>query len=84
MVDQDSGKSYSADELVVIGFERFEGATNPSDNSILYAMEANDGTKGSYVFAYGAYDENEAAEFIRKVSMLEGNDRIEGQELIED
>ncbi|MEM1328406.1 MAG: phosphoribosylpyrophosphate synthetase [Bacteroidota bacterium] len=83
MVDQNSGKSYSADELTVIGFERFEGATNPADNSILYAIEAMDGTKGSYVSAYGAYDENDAAEFIRKVSMLEGDDRIEGQEQIE-
>jgi hypothetical protein len=84
MVNKDNDKSYHAEELTIIGFERFEGATNPADNSILYAIEAHDGTKGSYVSAYGVYDENDAADFIRKVSMLEGDERIEGQKEVED
>jgi len=63
--------TYDAEELTIISFERFEGETNPADSSILYAMEAKDGSKGSYVSAYGTYGESDAASFIRKVAVAE-------------
>lgn len=85
MMDMDAKKAYAAEELTIVGFERFEGATNPADNSILYAIEAKDGTKGNYVSAYGAYDEDDAANFIRKVEMLDKDKRADKQqELKED
>lgn len=72
MVNKDKNNAaYSADELTIISFERFEGATNPSDSSILYAIKANDGSKGNFVSAYGTYGENDAASFIRKVAVAE-------------
>lgn len=42
-------------EFKVVEYYRFEGDSNPSDNSILYAVETEDGTKGLLVDAYGAY-----------------------------
>lgn len=35
-------------------YYRFEGMTNPSDASILYAIHTKDGTKGTLVESYGA------------------------------
>ncbi|MEM8528768.1 MAG: phosphoribosylpyrophosphate synthetase [Bacteroidota bacterium] len=72
MVNKDKNDAiYAAEELKIISFERFEGATNPADSSILYAMEAEDGSKGNFVSAYGTYAENDAASFIRKVAIQE-------------
>lgn len=34
---------------------RFEGMSNPDDNSILYAISSNKGIKGLFVDAYGVY-----------------------------
>jgi len=36
---------------------RFEGMSNPDDNSVVYAIESGDGVKGVLVDAYGAYAE---------------------------
>ena len=58
---------YPAGELEVVAFYRFEGDSNPDDNSILYAIETSDGRKGLLVDAYGAYAGNIPAEIIRKL-----------------
>lgn len=40
-------------------FYRFEGMSNPDDNSVVYAISSLDGTlKGLLVDAYGVYAEN--------------------------
>jgi hypothetical protein len=36
---------------------RFEGDSTPDDNSVLYAIESNNGIKGVLVDAYGTYAE---------------------------
>lgn len=36
---------------------RFEGMSNPDDNSVVYAIESGGGVKGVLVDAYGAYAE---------------------------
>src|SRR6478672_8219354 len=40
-------KNYSAKEVIAVNFYRFEGITDPDDMSILYAIEAADGSKGT-------------------------------------
>lgn len=47
---------------------RFEGESNPADLSILYALETSEGDKGLLVDGYGAYNSEEVARFMRKVS----------------
>lgn len=61
-------KDWNAGELEVVEFYRFEGATNPSDNMILYAIECKDGQKGTLLDAYGA-DTFISREMIKKLNM---------------
>lgn len=43
------------DDFEIVEVHRFEGATNPDDSSVLYAIEGKDGLKGVLVDAYGVY-----------------------------
>lgn len=55
------GKYYTTDELSIIKTYRFEGDTDPSDTSIIYVIEANDGLIGYCMDAYGVYtNQNDA------------------------
>lgn len=44
---------YPAEDFEVDHYFRFEGAANPADNSILYAISTKDGHKGVLVDGYG-------------------------------
>ncbi|HAV55733.1 MAG TPA: phosphoribosylpyrophosphate synthetase, partial [Aequorivita sp.] len=48
---------------------RFEGMTNPGDNTILYLIETNDGIKGLLVDAYGADQGEVSPEMIQKLKL---------------
>ncbi len=65
------GKSYKADELLIIKTYRFEGESSPSENAVLYVIQAKDGLIGYSMDAYGVYSNNEASydDFIRKISV---------------
>lgn len=62
-----SHETYQPGDLQIIDEFRFEGESNPSDMSILYAIRAKDGTKGTLVNAYGTYADDELGEFIKSV-----------------
>ena len=77
-----AGKLYHPEDLKIIKTYRFEGDSDPSDSSILYLIEANDGLIGYSMDAYGAYsnhDDDTYDEFIRKIPV---NEREE-QEIFE-
>lgn len=44
---------------------RFEGMSNPDDSTVLYAIESDDGVKGTFVVPYGAYVDGATADFIK-------------------
>ncbi len=50
-------------------FYRFEGMSNPSDNSIVFAISSKDGIKGVLVDAYGVYAENLNDGMIKKLKI---------------
>ena len=61
---------HTAEELDVIKFYRFEGYSNPEDNTILYVIETKTGHKGLLVDAYGAYAGNVSREMIQKLKLV--------------
>lgn len=63
-------RAFGSDDLKIVEVHRFEGITNPDDNSILYAVEATDGLKG-LVDAYGIYADPEKTKFMSSVKIVE-------------
>ncbi|NGZ90713.1 phosphoribosylpyrophosphate synthetase [Psychroflexus maritimus] len=53
IVNYKAKTSYTTDQINVLSHYRFEGATNPSDNSIIYVIETEEGKKGVLVDGYG-------------------------------
>jgi len=58
-----NGKYYQPLDLKIIRTYRFEGESDPSDASILYVMEAKDGTIGYSVDAYGAFSNHDDVDY---------------------
>jgi hypothetical protein len=58
---------YLPEEVHVVDFFRFEGDSDPADSSILYAIETNDGTKGTLTDAYGLYADPAVSKFMKQV-----------------
>ncbi len=62
-----TNKIYQPDEIHISNFFRFEGQSDPNDNTILYVIETEDGVKGTIVDAYGPYADTKLTEFLNKV-----------------
>ena len=60
---------YRPKEFNVTEVYRFEGMSNPDDNSVVYAIETSNGDKGILVDAYGAYAESISEEMLRKLKI---------------
>lgn len=61
-----SKRKYQPGELKIIKSFHYDGMTNPSDESEVFALEATDGTKGTLVMSYGP-DHYQNVELIRKI-----------------
>lgn len=66
---REKDKSYGPHDFEVDEYHRFEGISNPSDMSIVYAITTNDGLKGTLIEAYGAYSEKGSAEMVKKMDI---------------
>lgn len=64
-------KLYKPEQVNIVNFYRFEGTSDPGDNSILYVIETNDGIKGTLVDAYGAYSDTDVSKFIVEVEAIQ-------------
>lgn len=72
-------KYYEPEELKIIRTYRFEGDSDPSDNVILYLIEANDGKIGYSIDAYGPYSNHEGDgydDFIKRIPMEERDEQF--------
>ena len=65
----DSGKTFAAQQLMILEHHRFEGASDPDDMSVVYGIEATDGTRGVVVDAYGVYADPRLSELLKNVTV---------------
>jgi hypothetical protein len=63
----EKNKHYRPQDVHIVNFFRFEGASDPADNAILYAIELSDGTKGTLTDAYGPYADVLVEKFVKQV-----------------
>ena len=68
-----SDKTYGVEDVRIVNFYRFEGETDPDDMSILYAIECNDGTRGTISNSYGTKADTEVDQFLVEVENLGKN-----------
>lgn len=69
--DVDSGRTFRAEELTIVEHYRFEGASDPDDMSVVYAIESDDGTRGIIADAFGVYANPELGGFLNNVRIRE-------------
>jgi len=61
-----SKKEYLPKELLITETYRFDGMDSPEDETELFAIIANDGTKGTLVMSYSA-QHNQNVELIKQI-----------------
>jgi Fe2+ or Zn2+ uptake regulation protein len=59
----------SPEDFIIDKFYRFEGASNPDDNAIVYAISSKNGLKGTLIDAYGVYADTLTTEMIEKLKI---------------
>ena len=62
------GQKFNPKDFEITEFHRFEGSSDPGDESIVYAIESRSGMKGVLVNAFGVYSEPLSDEMIKKLS----------------
>jgi hypothetical protein len=72
LVAPSTEKVYLPGDVKIESFYRFEGDSDPADNCILYAISANDGTRGMLIDAYGGpYVNQKVGKFIKDVEEIQ-------------
>jgi hypothetical protein len=61
---------FKPEEVEILNFYRFEGESDPSDSSILYAIETNTGERGTLTDAFGSYSDSRITQFIQQVETI--------------
>ncbi|MDQ3142424.1 MAG: hypothetical protein M3Q56_09290 [Bacteroidota bacterium] len=65
-----AGNVYSPAEVKVVDFYRFEGTSDPGDESILYVIETQDNGKGTLVDAFGPSGDLKVTRFMQLVEEI--------------
>lgn len=73
LVDVDTGKGFTENEIRVVAEHRFEGMSNPDDMSILFIIETEDGGKGTVLTSFGS-NAGRMAEFFAQIPDENVND----------
>ncbi len=68
-----NGTCLNPSEFEITEVHRFEGATDPDDQDVVYAVESKDGSlKGTLTSAYGPYADTLSNEMVKKLAMHAG------------
>ncbi len=64
----ESGRTFSAEQIVIRERYRFEGVSDPDDMAIVYALETRSGLRGTLADAFGVYADPSVGAFMSHVS----------------
>jgi hypothetical protein len=67
-------RRFRPEDVRIVDHYRFEGASDPDDMSIIYALEARDGTRGTLTDAYGAYADPAVGAVLDRIPMARPRD----------
>ena len=65
-----SGERFAPGDLMIRGYYRFEGTSDPDDMAIAYALETRSGVRGILVDAYGVYADPTISAALKGVPIL--------------
>jgi hypothetical protein len=69
---ESSGETFGPLDVIIRDYVRFEGVSDPSDMSIVYAIETRRGTRGILVDAFGVYSNPAISAFLKDVAIERG------------
>lgn len=64
-----NSSNYHIDDFEIVEVYRYEGDTNPDEESTVYGIESKDGVKGILVTSYGMYIDDISEELLQKLSL---------------
>lgn len=67
---QYSHRSYQSSDIKILDSYRFEGDTDPADDSILYVIETNDGLKGTISNGHGVNADTALDDFLSQAENI--------------
>jgi len=67
--DLQTDKSFDPKGVTIVESFRYEGMSNPSDMTIMYALHTSDGHKGTLLLPYGPNSDAELDEFMKAVTL---------------
>lgn len=70
---QQTGRLYAPEILRIVEHHRYEGASNPDDMSVVYAIETIDGERGVVVDAFGTYSNPMLGDLLRRARTEDHN-----------
>jgi hypothetical protein len=65
-----SGERFAPGDLMIRGYYRFEGTSDPDDAAIAYAIETRSGVRGILVDAYGVYSDPTTSSVLKDVPIV--------------
>ena len=67
----ETGDEFTAQEMTIVEFHRFEGDSDPSDMAVVYVVENDKNINGCLVDAYGTYADSDMSLFLENVNIGE-------------
>jgi len=71
LLSKNTNEVFKPHDLVIERVYRFEGDSNPDDMAVMYGIKTRSGTKGVVIDAYGTYENDELANFLKEVKLDE-------------
>ena len=65
--NKNNGKVYTAEEMEIEEYHRFEGSTVPDNSAMIFAISCMDQTKGTLVTPYNMYSDPDLIRLLQRI-----------------